>query len=212
MKEVVIINYGTGNIYSITSALNKLNYKVKVTGRPDEIVKSDIVILPGVGSFDPAMDQLHQTQLIPYLKSWVNENKPLLGICLGLQLLFESSDEGDKKGLGLLKGHVYKLPSNQGERIPHMGWSLLNQQHECPLIEAKEKNNWMYFVHSYSAVPSDQSDLAASTKFGQRDVTAIVWKRRLGACQFHPEKSSKAGERLLKKWVKWLQEGAPYLT
>ena len=165
-----------GNLHSVQQAFRRLNQSLKIVREPNDLNEVKALVLPGVGSFDPAMDQLHQTKLIPYLKSWVNENKPLLGICLGLQLLFESSDEGDKEGLGLLKGHVHKLPSNQGERIPHMGWSLLNQKNECPLLEkGEEKDNWMYFVHSYSAIPSDKSDLAASTKFGQDDVTAIVW-------------------------------------
>ncbi len=198
-----------GNLHSVQKAFQRLELTLKVVRSPEELSDVDALVLPGVGSFDPAMDQLNQTKLIPHLRLWVEENKPLLGICLGLQLLFESSDEGDQAGLGLLKGHVSKLPSNQGERVPHMGWSLLNQQKSCPLLNTKERNNWMYFVHSYSAIPKDKSDLAATTQFGESNVTAIVWKGRLGACQFHPEKSARSGQNLLKKWVKWLEVGAP---
>ncbi len=204
-----LIDYGMGNLHSVQKAFERLNQTLKIVRSPKELNDVDALILPGVGSFDPAMNQLNQTQLIPHLRLWANENRPLLGICLGLQLLFESSDEGSKPGLGIFKGKVQKLPKDQGERIPHMGWSLLNQQSECPLLNSTDKNNWMYFVHSYSAIPKDQADLAATTQFGQSQVTAIVWKGRVGACQFHPEKSSKAGQIMLKRWINWLNSGAP---
>ena len=212
ISRLGLIDYGMGNLHSVQKAFDRLGLSLKIVRSPNDLINIEALILPGVGSFDPAMDQLKQTKLIPHLRLWAKENKPLLGICLGLQLLFESSDEGSKDGLGLIKGHVHKLPTNQGERIPHMGWSLLNQERSCPLIDKKEKNNWMYFVHSYAAIPTNKSDLAATTKFGQANVTAIVWKGKLGACQFHPEKSAKSGQRLLKRWVNWLQAGAPALT
>ena len=204
-----LIDYGMGNLHSVQKAFLRLKQNIKIVRSPDELKGIEALILPGVGSFDPAMEQLGQTELIPYLKDWVTKNKPLLGICLGLQLLFESSDEGSSPGLGLLKGHVQKLPINQGERIPHMGWSLLQQTQSCPLLNREEDTNWMYFVHSYSAIPKNKSDIAATTKFGEININAIVWKGRLGACQFHPEKSSRGGERMLKRWVQWLQSGAP---
>ncbi len=204
-----LIDYGMGNLHSVQKAFSRLKQNVEVIQNPNELKDVDALILPGVGSFDPAMEQLKQTKLIPYLKDWAHDNKPLLGICLGLQLLFESSDEGSFPGLGLLKGHVKKLPANQGERIPHMGWSLLTQKQACPLLNTRENTNWMYFVHSYFAIPKNESDIAATTKFGDIPISAIVWNSRLGACQFHPEKSSKAGERMLKRWIQWLQNGAP---
>ena len=204
-----LIDYGMGNLHSVQKAFERLNQTLEIVRKPCELNGIDALILPGVGSFDPAINQLNQTDLIPYLKRWGSDDKPLLGICLGLQLLFESSDEGSKHGLGLFKGHVQKLPKDQGERIPHMGWALLNQQNKCPLLSSSDKNNWMYFVHSYSAIPKHQSDLAATTKFGQSQVTAIVWKGRIGACQFHPEKSSKTGQAILKRWINWLNCGAP---
>ena len=204
-----LIDYGMGNLHSVQKAFLRLKQNIKLVKNPNDIKEVEALILPGVGSFDPAMEQLHQTKLIPYLKDWATDNKPLLGICLGLQLFFESSDEGDSPGLGFLKGHVQKLPINQGERIPHMGWSLLEQKQTCPLLNPEDNTNWMYFVHSYSAIPKDESDIAATTKFGDIPISAIVWNNRLGACQFHPEKSSKAGETMLKRWIQWLQNGAP---
>ena len=121
-------------------------------------------------------------------------------------MLFESSDEGKKDGLGLLKGQIKHLPKNSGELIPHIGWALLSQHKECPLFIDNLDKKWMYFVHSYAAIPSDEKDLAATARYGKTNVAAIVWKERLGACQFHPEKSGKAGQDLLIRWVKWLEE------
>jgi len=198
-----------GNLHSVELAFKRLQKALKPVRSPCDLTQCDALILPGVGAFDPAMAQLKKTQLVPDLKDWCKEGKPLLGICLGLQLLFESSDEGSSEGLGVLKGSVQKLPKNQGERIPHMGWAPLNQRSPCPLLNDQEcSSKWMYFVHSYAAFPKDICDLAATTTFGKKDVTAIVWKERLGACQFHPEKSSKAGQKMLGNWLKWLESGA----
>ena len=176
--------------------------------RPEQLTECYGLILPGVGAFDPAMECLDRIGMIPPLKDWAKRGKPLLGICLGLQLLFESSDEGRSKGLGLLKGHVHRLPDNQDERIPHMGWAPLEKRKSCPLLDNDNESNWMYFVHSYAAIPKDSDDLAATAPFGGGGVTAVVRKGRLGACQFHPEKSSLAGERMLKRWLYWLDSGA----
>lgn len=203
-----VIDYGMGNLHSVQQAFLRLGRHTKLVRNPDDLNECDALVLPGVGAFDPAMEHLKRTKLIPDLKIWAKEEKPLLGICLGLQLLFESSDEGTSKGLGLFKGHVERLPSNQDERVPHMGWALLGQTNSCPLLDADDQSSWMYFVHSYAAVPLQEEDLAATANFGQNKVTAIVWKGTLGACQFHPEKSSRSGQKLLSKWLKWLEEGA----
>ena len=207
-----LIDYGMGNLHSVQQAFLRLGQSLKIVKSPDDLKSLEALVLPGVGSFDPAMDQLKQTKLIPYLQTWAKEDKPLLGICLGLQLLFESSDEGARSGLALLNGHVRKLPPNQGELIPHMGWSLLNKKKNCPLLNSNDKKNWMYFVHSYSAIPKNECDLAATTKFGTTNVTAIVWKGRVGACQFHPEKSAKSGHKMLQRWINWLHAGALPIT
>ncbi len=203
-----LIDYGMGNLHSVRKAFSRLQRPLITIRHPSEISQCDALVLPGVGAFDPAMEQLKKSNLISELKTFAQEGKPLLGICLGLQLLFESSEEGSLEGLGLLKGHVERLPDDQGERIPHMGWAHLNPTNQCPLIKEADKSNWMYFVHSYAAVPTDLKDLAATARFGTCNVTAIVWKDRLGACQFHPEKSAKSGQRLLHRWIKWLDNGA----
>ncbi len=195
-----------GNLHSVQTAFRRLNKGLKIVSSPSDLKSVNALILPGVGAFDPAMAQLEKSGLIPYIKNWTREKKPLLGICLGLQLLFESSDEGTSKGLGLLKGQIQKLPSNQNERIPHMGWAPLQVQNSCPLIDKEDNPSWVYFVHSYFAKVKEKSDLAATAPFGQKDVTAIVWKDKLGACQFHPEKSSMAGQILLRRWLKWLED------
>ena len=204
VSNIGLIDYGMGNLHSVHHAFKRLNEDLTIVNQLSQLDKCNALILPGVGSFDPAMRNLEQLNIIPYLKKWVKEGKPLLGICLGLQLLFEKSDEGNCQGIGLFKGNVKRLPFDQNERIPHMGWSPLDQTSECPLLLNPSKNHWMYFVHSFYAIPKDKNDLAATTKFGNFDVTAIVWKDNIGACQFHPEKSGKAGQRLLKNWLQWL--------
>ena len=206
--RIGLIDYGMGNLLSVQLAFKRLDLSIKLVRTPSELENLDALILPGVGSFDPAMEHLESTNLIPNLKKWAKEGKPILGICLGLQLLFESSEEGSIPGLGLLKGHVQKLPINQKERIPHMGWAQLQLQKTSPLLDQKDSSSWMYFVHSYAAIPKEELDLAATASFGKTRVTAIVWKGRLGACQFHPEKSAKSGQKMLLRWLEWLKNGA----
>ena len=204
-----LIDYGMGNLHSVENAFLRLSQTCQRVRSSADLGDCDALILPGVGSFDPAMSNLAATGLIPDLQSWARNNKPLLGICLGLQLLFDSSSEGQLPGLGLIPGHVERLPDDQQERIPHMGWSRLDLQNPSPLMTEPQSSLWMYFVHSYAAVPTQRETLAATTRFGDRDITAMVWQGRLGACQFHPEKSSDAGSALLQNWLDWLKRGAP---
>ena len=208
--KIGLIDYGMGNLYSVQQAFKRLNHPINIVRKPVDLKSCDALILPGVGAFDPAMTNLAKTDLIPDLKAWVNDGKALLGICLGLQLLFESSDEGTMKGLGLLKGHIHRLPNQKDQRIPNMGWSPLDNIQKCPLFENNQIKKWMYFVHSYSAIPSNQKDLVATTPFGRIQVTAAVWHKNTGACQFHPEKSGKAGQELLFLWMEWLQNKANF--
>ncbi len=203
-----LLDYGMGNLHSVEKAFLRLDQIVKIIKQPYQINGCNALILPGVGAFDPAMKNLENTGLIPYIKEWVEQGKPLLGICLGLQLLFESSDEGNQKGLGILKGHVKKLPTHPEERIPHMGWSKLTKIKDCPLFTKQEKDYWMYFVHSYFALVSNQNDLAATVDFGDLNITALVWEKHIGACQFHPEKSGKSGEKMLLNWIEWIKENS----
>ena len=195
-----------GNLFSVQQAFKRLNQPLDIVRSTNNLKDCDALILPGVGAFDPAMVNLAKTDLIPSVIDWINSGKPLLGICLGLQLLFESSDEGSLKGLGVIKGHIHRLPLEANERIPHMGWSPISKTNECPFLKNNNHSNWMYFVHSYSACPLEQKNVVATTRFGTRDVTAAVWYKNTGACQFHPEKSGIAGQILLSNWIQWLQD------
>ncbi|KGG17747.1 Imidazole glycerol phosphate synthase amidotransferase subunit [Prochlorococcus sp. MIT 0603] len=195
-----------GNLHSVEQSFKRLHQPLKIVKEEKDIDECHALILPGVGAFDPAMRNLKQTNLIPKLKEWNKSNKPLLGICLGLQLLFESSDEGTLEGLGLIKGKIKHLPEQQNQLIPHMGWSLLNHHKQCPLFDKKDGPQWMYFVHSFAAVPDEDIDIAASVNFGEEKITAIIWKDKLSACQFHPEKSGKSGQKLLTRWLNWAKE------
>ena len=203
-----LIDYGMGNLHSVETCLERLGERCRLIKSADQLDGIDALILPGVGAFDPAMANLRATGLVPHLMSWGEDNRPLLGICLGLQLLFEQRDEGKDPGLGLLAGRVERLPQDSGERIPHMGWAPLKHHGNCPLLNSEALSEWVYFVHSYAAVPTDPKDLKASAPVGDQEVTAVVWRGRVGACQFHPEKSSDAGEQMLKRWLIWLRNGA----
>ena len=206
--RIGLIDYGMGNLHSVQHAFKRLDRDLEVVRTPEDLHRCEALILPGVGAFDPAMHRLEQSGLVPVLKTWSETGKPLFGICLGLQLLFEGSDEGLSAGLGLLKGQVRKLPDDQDEPIPHMGWAPLRQRQPCPLLDNDAQESWVYFVHSYAAEPSDTAVLAADAPFGNHSVTAMVWKDRLGACQFHPEKSAVAGHHMLNLWLGWLDAGA----
>ena len=206
MTKIGLIDYGMGNIFSVQQAFKRVNQPLDIVCDHKTLKLCDALILPGVGSFDPAMTNLNNTDLIPSIIDWVNNGKPLLGICLGLQLLFESSEEGNLKGIGVIKGKIRKLPKERNERIPHIGWSPIYKTNECPILENYPDSNWMYFVHSYSAFPLEQKNIAATTKFGRAAISAIVWHKNTGACQFHPEKSGLAGQKLIFNWINWLKK------
>ena len=194
-----------GNIHSVTKSLESLGEEIILIKNFDESNACKAIILPGVGSFDPAMINLINTDLINDLKNWINSGKSFLGICLGLQLLFESSDEGEVQGLGILKGKIQKIPDMVNQRIPHMGWCQLLPTKPNTLLELEELNNWVYFVHSYHAIPVDFNIIAAQVDYGSEKLTAMIEKDNLLACQFHPEKSGKTGEKLLRRWINSIQ-------
>ena len=206
MAKIGLIDYGMGNLFSVQQSFKRLSQPLNLVSDINSLYSCDALILPGVGSFDPAMTNLRNTDLVPSIIDWVNNGKPLLGICLGLQLLFESSEEGVLRGLGVIKGHIRRLPKEKNERIPHIGWSPIYKTNDCPILENFSDSNWMYFVHSYSACPLDKKNIVATTKFGKTDVSSIVWHKNTGACQFHPEKSGLAGQKLIFNWINWLQK------
>ena len=190
-----------GNIHSVTKALESLEEDIVLIKNSQQIKDCKALILPGVGSFDPAINNLINTDLIIDIKEWINSGKSFLGICLGLQLLFESSDEGLINGLGIVKGQIKKIPKLSDQRIPHIGWCKLLPTRNNSLLRNDEVNKWVYFVHSYYAVPTNTNLISANVSYGSIKLTAIIEKDNLLACQFHPEKSGKTGETLLLRWL-----------
>ncbi len=193
---IVILDYDVGNLASVLQSFKKAGMDAVVSKDPGTIQAADALILPGVGAFAPAMDALRASGLIPYLKEHVDKKKPLLGICLGMQLLFESSDEhGLHEGLGLLPGKITHFDISLN--IPHMGWNGLKFDNEShPLLKYIEEGDYVYFVHSYYAVEADDT-LVASAEY-EVNVPAIVAKNNVYGMQFHPEKSGPVGSRILK--------------
>jgi glutamine amidotransferase len=206
MTRLGLIDYGMGNLHSVQRAFERLGASVLPVR--EGLPTCDALILPGVGAFDPAMERLRSSGLDRRLSQWCAEGKPLLGICLGLQLLFEASDEGSSAGLGLLAGRVRALPRRAGHPIPHMGWEPLIAANPSPLLPMNAPPTWVYFVHSFAAHPSDPAATAAQVDFAGTPVTAAVWQGAIGACQFHPEKSGPHGEAILRRWLQWLQTEA----
>ena len=206
MSRIGLIDYGMGNLHSVQRAFERLGSAIVPVHGAADMVACDALVLPGVGAFDPAMERLESGELAEAIRGWCEGGGPLLGICLGLQLLFEGSDEGSRRGLGLIPGQVKALPRKPGHPIPHMGWEPLIPGSSSPLLPKGAPVAWMYFVHSFAAVPSDPAAVTARVDFAGELVTAAVWQGAIGACQFHPEKSSQAGEALLGRWLGWLEQ------
>ena len=204
MSRLGLIDYGMGNLHSVQRAFERLGATVQLVQSGAEMEGCTALVLPGVGAFDPAMERLRQGGLAEAITAWCAADRPLLGICLGLQLLFEASDEGEAAGLGLLKGRVRALPRRPGHPIPHMGWEPLVPANPSPLVPAGSPESWVYFVHSYAAEPSDPACNTAMVRFADTAVSAAVWQGAIGACQFHPEKSGPHGEAILRRWLAWL--------
>ncbi|XID92125.1 imidazole glycerol phosphate synthase subunit HisH [Paenibacillaceae bacterium WGS1546] len=195
---IAIIDYGMGNLHSVSKAIERLGREAKVTSDPREILAADGAILPGVGAFGDAMANLRETGLADTVKAYAASEKPLLGICLGMQLLFtESEEHGAHRGLDLLPGRVVRFQG--GYKVPHMGWNELAFKQRSPLFDGVKPGH-VYFVHSYHALPERESDLLAVTDYHQ-PVTAIVGRGSLFGMQFHPEKSGELGMALLQRFV-----------
>ena len=197
---IAIIDYDAGNIKSVEKALKTLGQEVVVTRDPEVILSADKVILPGVGAFGDAMGKLHDYGLVDVIHKVVEKNIPFLGICLGLQLMFESSEETPGvEGLGILKGKIVKIPDNGELKIPHMGWNSLHFQNEGRLFANLPQDSYVYFVHSYYLQAEDESIVKATTDYSTY-IHASVEKNNVFACQFHPEKSSDVGLTILKNF------------
>lgn len=196
MKKIAIIDYGMGNLHSAAKAFERVGAVVTVTRDPAEVRKADQVVLPGVGAFGDCMKNLHERNLAPVIHEVIAAGKPFLGICVGLQMLFEGSEEDSGvPGLGVFKGMVRKIIA-PGLKIPHMGWNNLSYRTDSPLFQGLPIPAYVYFVHSYHAVPEDASIVTAVTDYGGA-VTAAVGRGLVQAVQFHPEKSSTAGLKIL---------------
>lgn len=200
-----IVDYGMGNLHSVSKALERLNYDYFISENKEELLKADGLILPGVGSFKDAMAILSETKLSDFLIEWANEGKPLLGICLGMQLLFEKSEEnGLTDGLSLLKGKVTKFSgvSSSGKKykVPHMGWNRLTFHQQDHNLLTNVDEGHVYFVHSYVVTDMKKTDLIASSEYDVI-VPAVVGKENVLGTQFHPEKSSAVGMKLLENYA-----------
>ena len=199
---VAIIDYDAGNIKSVEKALISLGTETILTRDPEVILKADHIILPGVGSFGDAMAKLHHYGLVEVIHEAVKKNVPFLGICLGLQLMFESSEETPGvEGLGLLKGKIVRIPEGDGLKIPHIGWNNLAYPNQGRLYQDIPENSYVYFVHSYYLQAEDPAIVRATTEYGVT-IHASVEKDNVFACQFHPEKSSAVGMKILENFVK----------
>ena len=198
---IAIIDYDAGNIKSVEKAMLLLGQEVKITRDKEEILNADKVILPGVGAFGDAMGKLHQYGLVNVIKEVVKKGTPFIGICLGLQLLFESSDETPGvEGLGILKGKILRIPDKEGLKIPHMGWNSLKFPRGGRLFKNLPEDSYVYFVHSYYLEAEDDSIVTATTEYSTL-IHASVEQGNVFACQFHPEKSSDVGIQILKNFV-----------
>ncbi|MEG3862452.1 imidazole glycerol phosphate synthase subunit HisH [Microcoleus sp. herbarium12] len=202
MSVIAVVDYDMGNLHSVCKGLENVGAVPKITDSPAIIEQADAVVLPGVGSFDPAMQHLRSRNLIEPIKSAIASGKPFLGICLGLQMLFDSSEEGTEPGMGIIAGKVRRFRSEPGLTIPHMGWNQLEYtQPNLPLWQNLSPQPWVYLVHSYYVDPVDSTVKAAVVTHGSQTVTAAIAKDNLIAVQFHPEKSSTTGLQMLSNFV-----------
>ncbi len=205
---IVLIDYGMGNLRSVGWALERIGGKVQITSDPKEIEKASALVLPGVGSFSQAMKNLRNMGILSSLVNGINDGKPFLGICLGLQLLFtESDEEGLHQGLDLLKGRVRRFEGDM--KIPHMGWNQIkvkSQKSKIKILEGIPDGSYFYFVHSYYVEPEDKSIIVATTDYGTEFVS-LIHKANIYATQFHPEKSHYTGLQVMKNFVRLQDAG-----
>lgn len=203
---IAIIDYGMGNLRSVQKAFENLNCQAIITRDEKTLRAASHLVLPGVGAFPDGISNLEKFGLIPPLRDQVRQGTPLLGICLGMQLLFRESEEfGLHQGLDLIPGRVVRFPES-GPKVPHMGWNQIKESVRSPLLEGAPSVPYVYFVHSYYAVPDDSKDIATTTDYGLT-FTSSVHHDHIFACQFHPEKSQQVGLKLLENFAR--QKGGP---
>lgn len=201
---IAIIDYGMGNLRSVEKAFRKFTDNVIVTSKAEDIEKASAVVLPGVGAFRDCMNNLKRLDLLESIKDAIKQGKPYLGICLGLQVLFEESEEfGRTRGLGILPGRVVRFSEKMGLKIPHMGWNQVHIKRHSPLFEGISEGDFFYFVHSFYVVPEDEAIITTTTDYGIEFVSSVQ-KNNIFALQFHPEKSQSLGLRLIENFVKSL--------
>jgi len=201
---ITIIDYGMGNLRSVEKAFEHIGKKAVITSDRKKILKSSLIVLPGVGSFSAAMTNLKKLNLIEAVKSTISYGKPFLGLCLGMQILFEKSEEGNCPGLGIFQGKVRKFSYKHNLKIPHMGWNTVKQlkikNETLKIFKGIENNSYFYFVHSFYVAPKDKKIIATTTNYGINFASSIFYKN-IFATQFHPEKSQMNGLKLLKNYV-----------
>lgn len=207
-SRITILDYGIGNIRSISNALSALGAEVAISSTRDVILSSDGLVVPGVGSFQKGMDLLKEKNLDKTIEEFTKLNKPLLGICLGMQLFFDKSFEfGSVKGLGLISGEVKKLKVDYqlGQKLPNITWAPIKTQNESPgegLLSNIDPNEKVYFIHSYAAVPTNKMNIIAESKFYDLSFCAAIAEKNIYGCQFHPEKSGETGLKILNNFLK----------
>jgi glutamine amidotransferase len=199
--DIAIVDYGMGNLRSVQKGFEKVGHSAVITSSPDVLAAARKVVLPGVGAFEDAMRELQERELVDVVCESIEAGKPFLGICLGLQLLFEKSFEhGEHAGLGVLSGEVVRFDLPAEFKVPHMGWNQLDIRRRPPILEGVDPGTHVYFVHSYYVVPGDEAVIATETDYSGR-FTSMIWRDNLYATQFHPEKSQNTGLRMLKNFA-----------
>ena len=196
--RIAIVDYEAGNVRSVQKALQKAGSQASITSDPDEVIRADALVVPGQGACDSSMRHMRQKGLVEPIKEFIASGKPFFGICLGLQLLMEDSEEGDEPCLGVLEGSTRRLPS--GQKIPHMGWNQVEFHIRHPVFDRIPDGSHFYFVHSYYADPDDRSVVACTTDYGVEFCSGAVWENVV-AVQFHPEKSGALGLRIYENFI-----------
>ena len=202
--KITIIDYQASNLRSVQKALEVNGAEAEISDKPEIISKSDAIVFPGQGAIDPSMNQLKEKNLTETIKTYISNNKPFLGICLGLQLLFESSDEGEANCLGVLGGKSKLFPKSV--KTPHMGWNQIQINIQNPLFDGIKSNSYFYFVHSYYALPKNNKIISSETDYGVKFCSSIV-KNNLMGVQFHPEKSGPNGLKIYNNFINFIKSG-----